>query len=107
MSEINAQRTLDNLARLVTEGTATRSLQDRREELKIIRAQSVERARQQEAEDRRNNPRLDTALTNLEKFGADFALSRSDRDLARDRDNSPGGTQRLKRVSFAATPRAS
>ena len=108
MSKLDAPELLDNLARLVAEGASTRTLEKRREKLRDIRAKSVERARQIEAEQRSKDPKLDEALSNLERFHADAPRNRTDRDLTRNRSYSPVSKERRRTVTFAdVTPKAS
>ena len=86
---------LANLGRLVSGQTSTRSLNERREELRKSRAQSVERAKNIEDEERMKNPKFDAALKNIERFDADR------------RAKSLGPDSREKRVTFAPSSSSS
>jgi hypothetical protein len=86
---------LANLGRLVSGQTSTRSLNERREELRKSRAQSVERAKEIEVEERMKNPKFDAALKNIERFDADR------------RAKSLGPDSREKRVTFAPSSSSS
>ena len=87
---------LQNLGRLVSGGATTRTLRDRQEELKIRRAESVERAKLAEDEERKSNPKFDSALGNIETFLSDHSRTRS-----------VDSNSRVKKVTFAVESNSS